>query len=82
MRFFTSATLCVIVSLSCAVRGQVDIATRSTKTHIVSPPLPSVHCPPICRPELLERSCVRGRCVEKRVICAEEEANFACPLEG
>ncbi|KAJ6610761.1 hypothetical protein B0H10DRAFT_1991225, partial [Mycena sp. CBHHK59/15] len=73
MRFTTctTAAFCVVFALSSAVLGQGVIAST---TEVIKP-VPS--CPPICIPGLIERSCVRGRCVEKRVVCVAKD--IFCP---
>ncbi|KAJ7483189.1 hypothetical protein FB451DRAFT_1233651 [Mycena latifolia] len=87
MRFFTSAIapLCVALSFSCAVLGDIDGIFVSATSEISIPsgvsvirPVPS--CPPIHCTPLVERSCIRGRCVEKRVACFETD--IVCPLNA
>ncbi|KAJ6568279.1 hypothetical protein DFH09DRAFT_1155112 [Mycena vulgaris] len=75
MRFTASMTAALLVGsqglTSASVLGQGDFAKRAPATTKVKP-LPTPHCPPICRP-----ICVKGRCTEKRIACFAE--NIFCP---
>ncbi|KAJ6580892.1 hypothetical protein B0H19DRAFT_487567 [Mycena capillaripes] len=80
-----ATALWVFFSLSSIAKGEENIDVRGPwkkpTTTILLPPRPSItpHCPPLpCSGPIIERSCIKGRCIEKRFCVAED---IVCPLD-
>ncbi|KAF7345425.1 hypothetical protein MVEN_01560500 [Mycena venus] len=76
----TTIAICVVFSLSSPVIGKRNFARGmkpTTTDPLPPPPTVTPHCHP-CGGPIVERSCIDGQCVEKRICFAED---ILCPMD-